>query len=188
MQKHPRFHETDWSPYASGSGCFPAAARVLTATGYRPISDIEPGDLVVSYAPDGGTTLRPVTRKLVHGSCTIQRVVLTDGAPLRATANHKVLTARGWLQVKDLRPGDELVRVEGRSTVGEVEAEATPEPVYNLYTAGEHTFVVEGVVVHNFTHLRVLRTWMHRWWVDPRAAAGLGRARRGHHRRDLTSC
>jgi len=154
-------------------GCFPATARVLTATGYRPISDIVPSDLVLSYAPDGSTTLRPVTRKLVHGECAIQRVVLEDVAPLRATANHKVLTGRGWLQVKDLKSGDELVRVEGRSTIVQVEAEATPEPVYNLYTAGEHTFVVEGVVVHNFTHLRVLRTWMHRLLVDPWATGML---------------
>jgi hypothetical protein len=46
-------------------------------------------------------------------------------------------------------------------------------PVYNLYTAGEHTFVVEGIVVHNFSHLRVLRTWMHRLLVEPWATDAL---------------
>lgn len=151
--------------------CFPATARVLTATGPRPIADVEPGDLVISYRPDGTTCVRPVTRKLAHGECTIHRVVLDRGVALRATANHRVLTTRGWLKVRDLHPGDEVVRPEDRSVVVEVQAEPKPEPVYNLYTAGEHTFVVEGVVVHNFTHLRVLRTWMHRLLVDPLVSA-----------------
>jgi hypothetical protein len=147
--------------------CFPGTARVQTATGTRPIAEIEQGDLIVSYCSDGTTTLRPVTRKLAHKKCIIHRVVLSQGAPLRATENHRVLTGRGWLMLRDLRPGDKLVRTNGDSVVVEIQAELTPEPVYNLFTAGEHNFVVEGVVVHNFTNFRVVRTLMHRVFVDP---------------------
>ena len=46
--------------------CFPGSAQVQTATGFTPIAAIEAGDLVVSYRSDGTTTLRPVTRKLIH--------------------------------------------------------------------------------------------------------------------------
>ncbi len=148
--------------------CFPGDARVLTAAGPRPISDVEPGDLVVSYRPDGTTTLRPVTRKLVHGESTICRVVLAaDARPLRSTPEHRVLATRGWLQVKELREGDELIREEGCSRIVEILTEPNPEPVFNLYTAGEHTFFVEGIVVHNFAYLPVLRTWLHRLLLDP---------------------
>ncbi len=154
-------------PEASSSGCFPAGAQVLTSAGYRAIVEIEPGDLVVSYRSDGMATLRPVTRKLAHEKCVVQRVLLEDGVPLRVTENHSVLTSRGWLQVKALQAGDQLVRQQGTSFVLEVLTERIPEPVYNLYTAGEHTFVVDGVVVHNFTFARGLRTHLHKFFLEP---------------------
>ena len=42
-----------------------------------------------------------------------------------------------------------------------------PEPVFNLFTTGPHNFIAEGVLAHNFTELRWLRTWAHRLVVDP---------------------
>ena len=59
------------------------------------------------------------------------------------------------------------MQAEGTAHVVEVLTEPGPEPVYNLYTAGEHSFIVEGCVVHNFTTMRVVRTWLHRWFIDP---------------------
>jgi hypothetical protein len=47
-----------------------------------------------------------------------------------------------------------------------VTAEA-PEPVFNLHTTGPHNFIAEGVLGHNFTELRWIRTWTHRLFVDP---------------------
>jgi intein/homing endonuclease len=38
---------------------------------------------------------------------------------------------------------------------------AAPEPVFNLHTTGPHNFIAEGVLAHNFTKLRWLRTWGH---------------------------
>lgn len=44
------------------------------------------------------------------GRKPVYRVVTRAGYEIRATADHKVLTAnRGWVQVKDLRPGDLLL-------------------------------------------------------------------------------
>jgi len=42
------------------------------------------------------------------------------------------------------------------------------EPVYNLNTSGEHTFLVSGYVVHNFAYFRSFRTWWHRNFIDPK--------------------
>tara|TARA_B100002003_G_scaffold78288_1_gene73241 strand:- start:392 stop:1141 length:750 start_codon:yes stop_codon:yes gene_type:complete len=147
--------------------CFPATARVLTPTGTSRIADIKRGDMVVSYRPDGTSTIRPVTRKLKHGNSSIFRVALDDGTNLRVTSNHTVLTSRGWLRINKLIKGDHLVQTDGIVSVVGVLLEQIPEPVYNIYTAGEHTFVVDGVVVHNFTILRMLRTWIHQWFIDP---------------------
>lgn len=148
--------------------CFPASTRVLTHSGYRPIADIEKGDLVLTYGPDGSTQLRPVTRKLTHGETSILSVCFEEGPALRTTGFHTVLTARGWLRVDALVVGDSLIQHDGtQRVVQKLMAESKREPVYNLYTAGEHTFIVEGCVAHNFTVLRTLRTWLHRVFIDP---------------------
>ena len=85
-------------------------------------------------------------------------MALADGTSLRVTANHTVLTNQGWRRVDELGEGDLLAQADGSARVIEILTEPTPVPVYNLYTASEHNFVVDGVVVHNFTTLRVLRT------------------------------
>jgi hypothetical protein len=63
------------------------------------------------------------------------------------------------------------VRVDdsGESRLVRIEAITTeaPEPVFNLHTAGPHNFIAEGVLAHNFTELRWLRTWARRLFVDP---------------------
>jgi hypothetical protein len=41
------------------------------------------------------------------------------------------------------------------------------EPVYNIHTTGEHNFIADGVVAHNFTEFRRLRTLFHRLFIDP---------------------
>lgn len=147
--------------------CFPATARVLTPTGTKRIVDLKLGDLVTSYRPDGTTTIQPITRKLEHGSSPICCVALDDGTNLRVTSNHTVLTNRGWLRVNKLHQGDCVIQAHGNAGVQKVSQLQIQEPVYNIYTAGEHTFVVDGVVVHNFTILRVFRTWLHQWLIDP---------------------
>lgn len=147
--------------------CFPATARVSTPTGTKPIVDLKPGDMVTSYRSDGTTTTQPITHKLEHGNSPICCVVLNDGTNLRVTSNHTVLTNRGWLRVNKLHQGDCIIQPHGNAGVIKVSQEQIQEPVYNIYTAGEHTFVVDGVVVHNFTILRVLRTWFHQWLIDP---------------------
>tara|TARA_B100000809_G_C15051376_1_gene499037 strand:- start:162 stop:953 length:792 start_codon:yes stop_codon:yes gene_type:complete len=147
--------------------CFPATASVLTSKGIRSMGDIKRGDMVVSYSPEGTTTLRPVTRKFKHGTAPISRVVLNDGTNLQATSNHTILTNRGWLRIDKIIKGDYLVRKDDIVCVIDVHSELIPEPVYNLYTAFEHTFVVDGIVVHNFTTLRVFRTWFHQNLIDP---------------------
>jgi hypothetical protein len=56
--------------------------------------------------------------------------------------------------------------VEIKPPVAAVVPTLKVEPVYNLYTEGEHNFVVEGVPVHNFTHFPALRTLLHRALFD----------------------
>jgi hypothetical protein len=90
---------------------------------------------------------------------------------LRTTAHHNFKTDSGWKRASQLQAGDTLMRIDdsGNSRLVRIEAITTdaPEPVFNLHTTGPHNFIAEGVLAHNFTELRWLRTWAHRLVVDP---------------------
>lgn len=90
------------------------------------------------------------------------------------TPNHRLLTSGGWTRLDRLRAGDALVRPDAGaqgSTVLAVEPTSRVESVFNLGTTGEHSYIVDGLVAHNFTHLRWLRSWWHRLVLDGRALA-----------------
>jgi hypothetical protein len=152
--------------------CFPTATRILTPTGHREIGDIEPGDTVLSTNASGQLVHATVTVKKSYGSSPITRIVLA-GEPrdLRTTAHHSFKTDSSWKRASQLQAGDTLLRVDdsGESRLVRIEAITTeaPEPVLNLHTTGPHNFIAEGVLAHNFTELRWLRTWVHRLVVDP---------------------
>lgn len=154
------------APAPAAASCFPASAKVLTPRGYRPIASLQEGDSVVS----GKMRVETVTKKLSYGASEVFCVMLEGrSAPVRTTRHHTFLTKRGWLRADRMRVGDEMIGPNaGRVTGFAVQA---AEPVYNLHTTGDHTFVVEGVVAHNFTEFRGLRTAWHQLFVDVGAVA-----------------
>lgn len=157
-----------------GGGCFPATARVRTPQGWQEMGAITVGDTVLSYdARSGLTRARTVTKKLEHSPRTLWSIELSlSTSPILTTKTHRFLTQRGWIQGGKLRQGDQVVMVNQAFATEAHEVRSVrmlpqQERVYNLYTAGEHTYLVEGCVVHNFSVLRSLRTWWHRRFVDP---------------------
>ena len=138
------------------AACFPASARVLTPYGYYALGQIQEGDFVVS----GDGKIETVTKKLSYPACPLARVSLEGRTPLVTTMHHTVLTQRGWLRVDQLRKGDCLRGPTGGSVLAVNVGQS--EPVFNLHTTGDCTFVVEGVVVHSFTEFRELRTMWRR--------------------------
>jgi hypothetical protein len=144
-----------------GGSCFPASALVLTPGGEREMADIQPGSLVVSTAESGAVATRRVLKKKVHRRGRLWRVECAgESAAIDVTKRHSFLTDRGWVQAWRLRPGDRLRGIDASYrhvvTIG-----VTNEivPVFNLITESEHTFVVHGCIVHNYTYWRSLRTW-----------------------------
>lgn len=165
------------NPYS----CFPAHSRVRTPFGERRIAALHPGDDILSMQSDGSLVVRPVVRVLQHPRASVSTILFRSARePLRATAFHTMLTDRGWVRVDRLRPGDRLV--EGfTSTARNIDAKVARvispmglEPVFNLITAREHNFIVEGAVAHNFTFMRGARILFHRLVMDVHAVPALG--------------
>lgn len=165
--------ESGWSrndyplEYPNGAECFPAGTLVDTPTGKVRIADLEKGQFVLSYN-DGSLVPRQITRKLVYKPAKLMKVTFEDGGtPVIVTVSHSFLSARGWLAVKELRQGDDILQASATPRrIASVTSTGTTEPVFNLYTQYEHNFIADGCVAHNFTYFRALRTILHNLFLD----------------------
>ena len=150
--------------------CFPYFALVETPHGRIPIGDLSEGEMILSYS-NGILVPRLITRKLVHGEATLVQINFeAEGNSLLCTASHSFLTDRGWLAIKEVNPGDKIVRVNvsspEQSLVKSIVHTGKREPVFNLYSQAEHNFIVDGCVAHNFTHFRFARVVLHNLFID----------------------
>ena len=156
-----------------GGSCFPASALVLTPQGWKELGKVQVGSIVISYDSVSGKAYpREVMKKLEHPHTTIWEIKLSmQSKPILTTSHHRFLTQRGWVQTKQLKSGDEILTVtekfvQDSERVMTVEKRGKQEPVFNLHTAIEHTYIVSGCVVHNFAYFLKLRTWWHRNFKD----------------------
>jgi hypothetical protein len=101
-----------WSHDQGREGsCLPPDARVLMADGsVRPISELRLLDEVVTAEGRTGRVLETTTRLHTDGLVNVR---LWGHSHLRLTANHPVLTKRGYVAAGELRPGEDEVRLPG---------------------------------------------------------------------------
>ena len=93
-------------PIDAFNHCFVGETPILTATGYKPICRVLPGELVVTS--DG---YRQVLANHNNGYKEALDFCLDFGIfklNLVCTADHKIKTSKGWKRIQDLKPGDTL--------------------------------------------------------------------------------
>ena len=149
--------------------CLAADAWIEMVDGSRkPITAIRDGDLVLTKdGPHRACRVRP------SGVRQVGRLTLENGCALRCTPDHPIFTERGWINAEDLKPGDAVAvldvataafrRVEARRRGEPAEVSQTPmawmtpvsfvlegeEPTYDFEVPGAHSFIANGVAVHN---------------------------------------
>jgi hypothetical protein len=145
------------------NGCFPGDSLILTPAGYKALSSLKKGDVVSSMDSNGNIVPVNIKRFDSHRPHHLVSVKSNvHGLSFRATKLHPVQTTRGWVPVKDLKVGDELVYVtdSGQQETHTVENVCFTDefvPVYNLTVDGDHTFIVKGCVAHSFVSFRAFR-------------------------------
>ncbi len=78
-------------------------------------------------------------------------LMLDNGCMLRGTKDHKVFVSdhRKWVEIGNLSNGDMVKTVCGWSAISWVADERTTEPVYDITVDTSHSFIANGIVVHN---------------------------------------
>ncbi len=135
-----------------GGGCFPAGTKVATPNGSVDIETLAAGDEVIAVTHDGDTLHTKVKSLFVSRNEVLK--VETGGGMLAATDEHPVSLGEDRFRAAgNLRPGDRIVNWKGgrlvSKTVRKIYPVAGEEMVFNLQVGAPHTFVAEGVVVHN---------------------------------------
>ena len=135
--------------------CFPGDTKILTPSGLRDLETLKSSEDVVGYS-DEGFDIRPVLRLIRKWPARISHAHFDDGSILKATPNHSFLTPEGWLRLQKFEPGTSVMSIgtDHRQTwrkVTRVDRHVDRVMVFNLHTAGNHTFVADGVVAHAFS-------------------------------------
>ena len=121
----------------------------MTPVGTTPIESLRVGDEVISFNAAGNCAVSKVTVVHTHQEDDILLVRYWGGS-FRVTANHWVLNQYGtFAAVGTLTEHDALVDAIGHlRPVLSIEHDGI-EPVYNLTVTGNHTFIADGIRVHN---------------------------------------
>lgn len=89
---------------AGGTRCFSKETKVLTSKGYKPISDIKPKDLVLTYNEQTKNKEYKLVNKSLKFNNTKKtiEVTLQSGKKFRATEDHEFYYKGAWHSLKDL--------------------------------------------------------------------------------------
>ena len=126
----------------NGWACFLAETPISLADGTeKRIEDVKVGDMVINGEGEPGK----VCAVFVH--VVSDYLIIND---IKVTANHPLLTGKGWRPAGAVVEGDYLIGLKSSIRVEKlchVHAEGTK--VFNIEVAPGHTYVACGVIVHN---------------------------------------
>ncbi len=132
-----------------GGGCFVAGTTILMADGtLKSIEDVMVGDVISTFEnPQNGRLINDkVTRTFRH----VVDEYLTINGSLNVTPIHRIYLNGTWQTASQARIGDKLINKDGEAVVIDSITHHTGQyVVYNLTTATTHTFIAEGIYVHN---------------------------------------
>ena len=135
-----------------GGGCFPAGTGIATPQGRKAIEELAAGDEVLSVDSQG-RTVRTLVKTIFVNKSPLLKIETQEGR-LLTTRDHPVSLGEGrFRSAGDLKAGDQITRWENDRLIAgkilRVDSWAGKGLVFNLEVDGPHTFIAEGIIVHN---------------------------------------
>ncbi len=101
-----------FNPLISTNPCVTGDTRIYTDKGLVQARELFDEETDIRVAVDGRfgveETLLPSSRVFMTGVKPVFRLQTEEGYYLRATADHRIMTPRGWVELQDLKPGDKI--------------------------------------------------------------------------------
>ena len=133
---------------AESGGCFTKGTQVLMANNTKKnIEDVAVGDSVLTYSGDDKQDM--VSAKVLNTEDIVDNGYLVINEKLHVTPNHILWVNGDWRQAGMIQIGDTLRGVSGDEKVYSIEWRREETHVYNLEIENYHTYIADGVWVHN---------------------------------------
>ena len=130
-------------------GCFAAGTLIDIPGGAKAIELIRVGDLVTSFGEDGTVTSNKVTHIFEHEDDEILEIKYWNGS-FHITPNHWVLNEyMAFTAIGNLKVDDVLVDRLGYFRPILAINKRPNAKVYNLTVDNDHTYIANGIRVHN---------------------------------------
>ncbi|MEL6406762.1 MAG: LAGLIDADG family homing endonuclease [Chloroflexota bacterium] len=101
-----------FNPLISTNPCVTGDTRIYTDAGLVQARELFDDETDINVALDGRfgveNTLTPSTRVFMTGVKPVYRLQTKEGYFIRATADHRIMTPRGWVELQDLNEGDHI--------------------------------------------------------------------------------
>jgi hypothetical protein len=136
---------------AGGGGCFVAGTLVHTARGAVAIEHVEVGDRVLTFDFERGVP--SVSSVLAVNTAKRDVLLRIDfGSEVVECTPHHRFYRDGWVEARELAPGDEVVCQDGQQrTIRSISRRRAKATVYNLTVLHDRNYSVGrlGAVAHN---------------------------------------
>ena len=142
----------------SSEYCFTADTLIQTDSSLKPICEIQPGDVVLSYDEDISSFVYESVEYISTNETTSTVTIITNEESFESTGEHPYYTDHGWVNADELVVGDNLLSVSGWVAVEDIIVTEYDDPIttYNFSVSNTHTYVIgsENIVVHNRCNAR----------------------------------
>lgn len=133
-----------------GGGCFTGGTQIHTPNGTRPINSLQVGDTVYSFDDTGNIYESEILAVHVHEDEPVSEYLIWGGWKLEATPNHWVLNQfNAFVCIGTLGLDDCLVDENAHLRPILSKKDIGLHTVYNLTVKDRHTFIANGIRVHN---------------------------------------
>ncbi len=138
--------------------CFTYDTQILTEIGWLPIGHIVENRLNLRVLTHRNRFMPIIGWHRVSPRGKLVDLTFEDGTRIRCTGDHMFLTDKGWVKAVDLK--DYVYRIEeDKRTFEECRIDDIKCVdkrcgfVYDLTVMGDHSYIANGIVVHNCHHL-----------------------------------
>ncbi len=137
---------------SSSSSCFLSGTKVTMADGsYKNIENVNIGDKVLTYDQKTDSFVPGSVIKTFHHTPSMMTdYYLIINNNLKVTPNHPMWVNGKWIPAGDIKIGDKLLNQNGNNVlVTSIQKVYHKVPTYNLEVSNTHTYIANGIVVHN---------------------------------------